>query len=130
MTKRTNISSGSPFEPKFGFSRAVKVGDRVFVSGSTALQPDGTVAGVGDAYAQGIEALKTIEAALKEAGAALTDVVRTRIFITDIAHVEGAAKAHGEVFGDIRPASTLVEVSGLVMPEMLIEIEADAVIAD
>ncbi len=130
MTKRMNISSGTPFEPKFGFSRAVKVGDRVFVSGSTALQPDGTVAGVGDAYAQGIEALKTIEAALKEAGAALTDVVRTRIFITDIAHVEGAAKAHGEVFGDIRPASTLVEVSGLVMPEMLIEIEADAVIAD
>jgi enamine deaminase RidA (YjgF/YER057c/UK114 family) len=130
MSQRTNIPGGSPFEPRFGFSRAVKVGNMVFVAGSTALQPDGTLVGPGDAYAQGIAALKTIETALGKAGASLADVVRTRVFITDIAHVDDAARAHQDTFGDILPASTLVEITGLMTPEMLIEIEADAVIAD
>ena len=130
MSPRTNISSGTPFEPKFGYSRAVKVNDRVFVSGSTAVQPDGTVAGPGDPYVQSKEAIKTIEAALKQAGASLEDVVRTRIYITSLDYVEGVRKAHSEAFGSIRPASTLVQISGLVSPEMLVEIEVDAVITD
>ena len=130
MSQRTNISGGSPYEPKFGFSRAVRVGNMVFVAGSTALQPDGTMVGPGDAYVQGIAALKTIETALGKAGASLSDVVRTRVFITDIAYMDDAARAHKETFGDIGPASTLVEIKGLVKPEMLIEIEADAVISD
>ncbi len=129
MATRKNISSGSPFEPAFGFSRAVKVGNQVFVSGSTAIQPDGSVAGVGDPYAQAVQALKTIEAALQQAGASMKDVVRTRIFSTNIMdHLDALAKAHSEVFGTIRPASTAVEVSRLAHPDLLIEIEADAVI--
>ena len=128
MTTRTNISSGAPYEPLFGYSRAVKVGNMIFVSGSTAIQPDGSVAGVGDPYAQTIATLRTIERALQQGGASLQNVVRTRMFATSIAHVDAIGKAHAEFFRDIRPASTLVEISRLVHPDMLIEIEADAVI--
>jgi enamine deaminase RidA (YjgF/YER057c/UK114 family) len=128
MTTRTNISSGAPYEPIFGYSRAVKVGNMIFVSGSTAIQPDGSVAGVGDPYAQTIATLRTIERALQQGGASLQNVVRTRMFATSIAHVDAIGKAHAEFFRDIRPASTLVEISRLVHPDMLIEIEADAVI--
>jgi len=130
MATRTNISSGAPYEPLFGYSRAVKVGHMVFVSGSTAVQPDGTVTGVGDPYSQTVAALRTIEKALQQAGASLTDVVRTRMFATNLAHTEMIGKAHAEFFGNIRPASTLVEIARLVHPDMLIEIEADAVLLD
>lgn len=127
MSTRVNISSSAPYEPVFGYSRAVKVGKHVFVSGSTSIQPDGSVAGVGDAYVQSVETLKTIEAALQRAGASFRDVVRTRIYVTNLDDLEAVGKAHVEVFGDIRPASTGVEVSRLVHPDMLVEIEADAV---
>jgi enamine deaminase RidA (YjgF/YER057c/UK114 family) len=130
MATRTNISSGAPYEPIFGYSRAVKIGNQIFVSGSTAIQPDGTVAGVGDPYAQAIATFRTIEKALQQAGASMRNVVRTRMFATDISQTEAIGKAHAEFFRDIRPASTLVEVSRLVHPDMLIEIEADAVISD
>lgn len=130
MATRTNISSGAPYEPIFGYSRAVKVGNMVFVSGSTAIQPDGSVTGVGDAYAQTIAALRTIEKALQQAGASLKHVVRTRMFATNLDRAEAIGKAHAEFFRDVRPASTLVEVSRLVHPDMLIEIEADAVITE
>ena len=128
MTKRVNISSGSPLEPVFGYSRAVRVGNQVFVSGSTAIQPDGSVRGVGDAYAQACAALETIEAALREAGASFSDVVRTRIYVTNMGDLEAIAKAHVAAFGDVRPASTGVEVTALARPELIVEIEADAVI--
>jgi enamine deaminase RidA (YjgF/YER057c/UK114 family) len=130
MSTRVNISSGAPYEPVFGYSRAVKVGKLVFVSGSTSIRPDGSVAGVGDAYTQSVETLKTIERALQQAGASFKDVVRTRIYVTNLGDLEAVGKAHVEVFGDIRPASTGVEVSRLVHPDMLVEIEADAVIDD
>lgn len=130
MSTRVNISSGAPYEPVFGYSRAVKVGKLVFVSGSTSIRPDGSVAGVGAAYTQSVETLKTIERALQQAGASFKDVVRTRIYVTNLGDLEAVGKAHVEVFGDIRPASTGVEVSRLVHPDMLVEIEADAVIDD
>jgi enamine deaminase RidA (YjgF/YER057c/UK114 family) len=130
MATRTNISSGAPYEPIFGYSRAVKVGNMVFVSGSTAIQPDGTVAGVGDSHAQTVAALRTIEKALQQAGASLKDVVRTRMFATNLAHTEAIGTAHAQFFGNIRPASTLVEIARLVHPDMLIEIEADAVLSE
>lgn len=130
MATRTNISSGAPYEPIFGYSRAVKVGNQIFVSGSTAIQPDGSVAGVGDMYTQALATLRTIEKALQQGGAAMKHVVRTRMFATDISQTEAIGKAHAEFFREIRPASTLVEVSRLVHPDMLIEIEADAVITD
>jgi enamine deaminase RidA (YjgF/YER057c/UK114 family) len=130
MATRTNISSGAPYEPIFGYSRAVKVGNMVFVSGSTAIQPDGAVTGVGDVYAQTIAALRTIEKALQQAGASLKHVVRTRMFATNLDHTEAIGKAHAEFFRDIRPAATLVEISRLVHPDMLIEIEADAIITE
>jgi enamine deaminase RidA (YjgF/YER057c/UK114 family) len=130
MAARMNISSGAPYEPVFGYSRAVKIGNQVFVSGSTAVQPDGSVAGVGDPYVQTVATIQTIERALLQAGASLKDVVRTRMFATDLAHTDAIGKAHGEFFGGIHPASTLVEVSRLVHPDMLIEIEADAVLPD
>ncbi len=128
MTTRMNISSGGPFEAIYEYSRAVRVGNLVFVAGSTAMQPDGSVAGVGDPYAQTLQTLQTIETALQQAGASLKDVVRTRAFATNLEHTEAIGKAHAEVFGSIRPAATLVEVSRLVHPDMLIEIEADAVL--
>jgi enamine deaminase RidA (YjgF/YER057c/UK114 family) len=129
MPDRQNISSGSPYEPVFGYSRAVKVGDQIFVSGTVAWGDDGKVAGEGDMYAQAKQAIRNIEKALAQAGASLEDVVRTRTFVTDVSRFEEVAKAHGEAFGEIRPAATVVEVKALVDAVMLVEIEADAVIA-
>ena len=128
MTERQRVSSGSPFEGVFGFSRAVRVGDRIFVSGTVAWSEAGELVGAGDMYAQARQAIGNIEAALREAGASLSDVVRTRMFVTDIARLGEVARAHAEAFGEVRPAATLVAVSALVAPELLVEIEADAVV--
>lgn len=128
MVERQLISSNSPYEPTVGFSRAVKAGNTIYVSGTVAWDETGKVTAHGDMYAQARQSILNIEKALAQAGASLRDVVRTRIFVTDMGRLEEAARAHGEAFGEIRPASTMVEVSRLAEPEMLVEIEAVAVV--
>jgi enamine deaminase RidA (YjgF/YER057c/UK114 family) len=126
---RRNISSGGPWEDVIGYSRAVRVGNQIFVAGTTAVGADGTIVGAGDPYAQTVQALATIKRAMEDAGATMDDVVRTRMFVTDMSNWEAVGRAHGEFFRNVRPAATMVQVARLIDPAMLVEIEADAVIA-
>ncbi len=128
--KRSNIRSGAPWEPIVGYSRAVRVGRTIAVSGSAAVGPDGEIVGVGDTYVQACRCIEVIAEALNAAGASLSDVVRTRMFVTDIDQWEDIARAHQEAFGDSPPATAMLEVKRLIHPDMLLEIEADAIIAD